>query len=205
MTKQEYIQIVHSQLSGVDPRDLSDAIVYLNEYFEEAGVENEQKVIEELGSPEKYAATIRADLVASVPPRIPRQMQARPASQNSVWKTLGILVLGICALPIALPLLIVVIVLIFVGVITLAMILLVFVMALVGAILTVGLCIFEFFSTLGQDLMVSLFLLGVVLTAFGAAILACLAIGWIIKVGFPALSRWVAKLYRKLRNREVRE
>lgn len=66
MTKQEYIQIVHSQLSGVDPRDLSDAIVYLNEYFEEAGVENEQKVIEELGSPEKYAATIRADLVASV-------------------------------------------------------------------------------------------------------------------------------------------
>ncbi len=34
MTKQEYIQIVHSQLSGVDPRDLSDAIVYLNEYFE---------------------------------------------------------------------------------------------------------------------------------------------------------------------------
>ncbi len=162
-------------------------------------------MIEELGSPEKYAATIRADLVASVPPRIPRQMQARPASQNSVWKTLGILVLGICALPIALPLLIVVIVLIFVGVITLAMILLAFVMALVGAIMTVGLCIFEFFSTLGQDLMVSLFLLGVVLTAFGAAILACLAIGWIIKVGFPALSRWVAKLYRKLRNREVRE
>ena len=49
--------------------------------------------------------------------------------------------------------------------------------------------------------MVSIFLLGIILTSVGAVILVFLAIGWIVKVGFPALSRGIARLYRKLRNR----
>ena len=35
---------------------------YYNDYFDDAGSENEEKVIEELGSPAKLAETIRAGI-----------------------------------------------------------------------------------------------------------------------------------------------
>jgi uncharacterized membrane protein len=38
---------------------------YYNEYFDDAGPENEQKVIEELGSPAQIAARIKADSAVS--------------------------------------------------------------------------------------------------------------------------------------------
>ncbi|WP_367276107.1 DUF1700 domain-containing protein, partial [uncultured Dubosiella sp.] len=94
MTKSEYIQIVQSRLSGLDRKDVSDALVYLNEYFEEAGAQHEQDVIAELGAPDQYAAIIRADLAANVPPRIPVAARTRE-SDHSAWKTIGIIVLGI--------------------------------------------------------------------------------------------------------------
>lgn len=202
MTKQQYIQIVQYQLNGLDVKDVSDALVYLNEYFEEAGPEHEQDVIAELGAPEKYAAFIRADLAANVPPRIPNAArQPQPQSAHSAWKTIGVIVLGIFALPIALPLAIAALALVFAAIVTVLALLFSLGMVLLALILAFFLCVYQFVMTLGTDFMVSIFLLGIILTSVGAVILVFLAIGWIVKVGFPALSRGIARLYRKLRNR----
>ncbi len=200
MTKSEYIQIVQSRLSGLDRKDVSDALVYLNEYFEEAGAQHEQDVIAELGAPDQYAAIIRADLAANVPPRIPVAARTRE-SDHSAWKTIGIIVLGICALPIALPLMIAVLALVFAAVVTMLALLFALGMCVLAFVLAFFACIYQFVVTLGTDGMVTLLLLGVILGSAGVVILTVLAIGWIVKVGFPALGRTVARLYRRLRNR----
>lgn len=200
MTKSEYIQIVQSRLSGLDRKDVSDALVYLNEYFEEAGAQHEQDVIAELGAPDQYAAIIRADLAANVPPRIPVAARTRE-SDHSAWKTIGIIVLGICALPIALPLMIAVLALVFAAVVTMLALLFALGMCVLAFVLAFFACIYQFVVTLGTDGMVTLFLLGVILGSAGVVILTVLAIGWIVEVGFPALGRTVARLYRRLRNR----
>lgn len=190
MTKNEYIQIVQSRLSGLDRKDVSDALVYLNEYFEEAGAQHEQDVIAELGAPDQYAAIIRADLAART-----------REGNHSAWKTIGIIVLGICALPIALPLMIAVLALVFAAVVTMLALLFALGMCVLAFVLAFFACIYQFVVTLGTDGMVTLFLLGVILGSAGVVILIVLAIGWIVKVGFPALGRTVARLYRRLRNR----
>ena len=49
-------------LGDIPESDRQDAIAYYQDYFDEAGPENEAQVIRELGSPEKVAATIKEDL-----------------------------------------------------------------------------------------------------------------------------------------------
>ena len=147
MTKNEYIQIVQSRLSGLDRKDVSDALVYLNEYFEEAGAQHEQDVIAELGAPDQYAAIIRADLAANVPPRIPVAARTREGN-HSAWKTIGIIVLGICALPIALPLMIAVLALVFAAVVTMLALLFALGMCVLAFVLAFFACIYQFVVTL---------------------------------------------------------
>ena len=65
MNRLEFIQQLERLLRDIPENDRLDAIAYYNDYFDEAGVENEAQVIRELGSPEKVAATIKVDLNAS--------------------------------------------------------------------------------------------------------------------------------------------
>ncbi len=62
MSKEAFIRRLRELLAGLPQSEASEAIQYYEDYFADAGVENEEKVIEELGSPEKVAANIRADL-----------------------------------------------------------------------------------------------------------------------------------------------
>ena len=65
MNRVEFIQQLERLLMDIPEHDRLDAIAYYNDYFDEAGIENEAQVIRELGSPEKVATTIKMDLNAS--------------------------------------------------------------------------------------------------------------------------------------------
>lgn len=65
MNRAEFMSQLNRLLWDIPESDRQDAIAYYNAYFDEAGVENEAKVIQELGSPGKVAATIKADLNSS--------------------------------------------------------------------------------------------------------------------------------------------
>jgi uncharacterized membrane protein len=56
MRKLEYL------LKDIPESERADALAYYNNYFDEAGVENEEQVIQELGSPEAVAQNILADM-----------------------------------------------------------------------------------------------------------------------------------------------
>ena len=60
MERKEYMERLE-QLLGVLPlEEREEALQYYHDYFDDAGVENEEKVIRELGTPEEVAAKIRA-------------------------------------------------------------------------------------------------------------------------------------------------
>lgn len=64
MNRQEFMAQLERLLWDIPENDRIDAIDYYNNYFDEAGAENEAKVIQELGSPGKVAAIIKADLAS---------------------------------------------------------------------------------------------------------------------------------------------
>lgn len=63
MNKTEYLNELSKYLKRVPKQDLDDALEYYEEYFEEAGEENEQKIIEELGTPKDLAKKIIIECV----------------------------------------------------------------------------------------------------------------------------------------------
>lgn len=65
MDRVEFMRQLECLLWDVPENDRLDAIAYYNNYFDEAGKENEMRVIQELGSPEKVAKIIKADLNAT--------------------------------------------------------------------------------------------------------------------------------------------
>ncbi|MGI5893381.1 MAG: DUF1700 domain-containing protein [Candidatus Merdivicinus sp.] len=58
MTRNEYLEALRKGLSSLPFQEQEDALQYYTEYFDDAGVEQEQQVIAELGSPEELARNI---------------------------------------------------------------------------------------------------------------------------------------------------
>lgn len=62
MNRQEFMKKLEVLLQGIPASEREDALAYYNDYFDEAGAENEYQVVLELGSPEAVAEKILADL-----------------------------------------------------------------------------------------------------------------------------------------------
>lgn len=62
MNKVGFMGQLESLLADVPAAEREEALQYYNDYFEDAGAENEQSVIESLGSPVKVAENIKAEL-----------------------------------------------------------------------------------------------------------------------------------------------
>ena len=62
MNRIEFIAELERLLQDISAEERNEAVQYYRDYFEDAGIENEQHIIEELGSPRKVADTIKAGL-----------------------------------------------------------------------------------------------------------------------------------------------
>lgn len=62
MDRKMFIRELEFLLQDIDDVERDEALQYYEDYFTEAGVENEQQVINDLGSPESVAAIIKAGL-----------------------------------------------------------------------------------------------------------------------------------------------
>ena len=62
MNRAEFMRRLAELLSDVPPMEREEAIQYYNDYFDDAGAENESGVIASLGTPEDLARTIKAGL-----------------------------------------------------------------------------------------------------------------------------------------------
>ncbi|MCI5595413.1 MAG: DUF1700 domain-containing protein [Lachnospiraceae bacterium] len=62
MNRREFLEQLERLLSDISAEEREEALAYYRNYFDDAGEENEDAVIQELGSPGKVAAIIKADL-----------------------------------------------------------------------------------------------------------------------------------------------
>ncbi|MGN0377164.1 MAG: DUF1700 domain-containing protein [Suilimivivens sp.] len=62
MSRWEFMRKLEELLSDISPSEREEALQYYNDYFNDAGRENEQSVIESLGSPEQVAKIVRDGL-----------------------------------------------------------------------------------------------------------------------------------------------
>jgi len=65
MNRVDFMKQLESLLQNISPAEREEALQYYNEYFNDAGEENEQDVIEALGNPAKVAENIKRDLYGS--------------------------------------------------------------------------------------------------------------------------------------------
>jgi uncharacterized membrane protein len=65
MNKNEFMRELEGLLLDISFEERQEALSYYENYFEDAGIEREQIIISELGSPAKVAAIIKADLGVS--------------------------------------------------------------------------------------------------------------------------------------------
>lgn len=62
MSRQEFMKELKYLLQDINDDEREEALSFYEDYFDEAGVDNEDKVIEELGEPSKVAAIIKDSL-----------------------------------------------------------------------------------------------------------------------------------------------
>ena len=103
MNKNQFLAELRHRLRNLPQAEVEGAIAYYTEYFDEAGEENQDSIIAELGSPAAMAAKIIGEYGlndAQAREQAPEEPKKRP-----FW----VVVTAICAAPIALPLAIAVI------------------------------------------------------------------------------------------------
>ena len=98
VNRHEFIKDLKKRLERLPFDEVKEAVDYYERYFDDAGEENEQTVLEGLGSPSEVAAQIIADFAVKENP-VKRGL-------SSAW----IVILAVFASPIALPLALVVVV-----------------------------------------------------------------------------------------------
>jgi len=188
MNRDEYISELQKRLAGLSDAEIADAIAYCEEYFNEA--QDEEKATQELGSPAKFAAQLKAEAV------IKETHSSTDRKASSSMKKLLWLLAGIFALPLALPLLLTACILVFVGVVLL------FVFAFVGMILFVA-CIYVGITSLitafmylkvPADMMMHI---GIACICIGAAWLSFGIIVWIMKRAMPYLIQKSSDFYHR--------
>ena len=124
MNKQEYMEQLKKRLKRLPGEDFERAVEYFEEYFAEAGVENEAKAIEDLGPVKEAADQIIMDMALDYSKEPVRDVKS---GFHGLW----VLFLALCAAPLALPLLLVGVVLVFTAIIIVATVL--FALLLVAA------------------------------------------------------------------------
>lgn len=65
MNRADFMNQLESLLQGIASSEREEALQYYNDYFDDAGQENEKEVIEALGNPARVAENIRRDLLDS--------------------------------------------------------------------------------------------------------------------------------------------
>ena len=193
MTRTEYIAKLTKYLRKLPQQDYEEAIEYFMEYFEEAGPENEARVIAELGTPKEAAHEVISRLLEE-------KIVEDKSSLRNKTTILWIAILAVLASPVALP------ILLFFLAILLTLILIIFAVIVTALALTFALLIsgvytfFTSFSLLSVSLASTLFGGGLGLLMFGGALLLLLISFEICKLIVKLIAlliKWLIKKGRK--------
>lgn len=215
MSRKAFMARLDELLADITEAEKEEALSYYEEYFEDAGPENEEEVISSLGSPEKVAATIKAGLSENAQEEGEFSETGYTNSYYDVKdevatinkrKGLGgigtggwviILILCLFALPILGPLLL--------GIAGTIFGILVAIAAVIFAVLVTGIALVVAavamvaagFATLFATPLVGVALIGAALLVAGIGILIAILGFWVVTKVIPPLFRGLVELIRK--------
>ena len=193
MTRTEYIAKLTKYLRKLPQKDYEEALEYFMEYFEEAGPENEARVIAELGTPKEAAHEVISRL-------LDEKIIEEKSSLRNKTTILWIAILAVLASPVALP------ILLFFLAMLLTLLVVIFAVIVTALALTFALLIsgvytfFTSFSLLSVSLASTLFGGGLGLLMFGGALLLLLISFEICKLIVKLITlliKWLIKKGRK--------
>ena len=193
MTRTEYIAKLTKYLRKLPQKDYEEALEYFMEYFEEAGPENEARVIAELGTPKEAAHEVISRLIEE-------KIVEDKSSLRNKTAILWIAILAVLASPVALP------ILLFFLAMIMTLLMIIFAVIVTALALTFALLIsgvytfFTSFSLLSVSLASTLFGGGLGLLMFGGALLLLLISFEICKLIVKLITlliKWLIKKGRK--------
>ena len=193
MTRTEYIAKLTKYLRKLPQKDYEEALEYFMEYFEEAGPENEARIIAELGTPKEAAHEVISRLLEE-------KIVEDKSSLRNKTAILWIAILAVLASPVALP------ILLFFLAMIMTLLMIIFAVIVTALALTFALLIsgvytfFTSFSLLSVSLASTLFGGGLGLLMFGGALLLLLISFEICKLIVKLITlliKWLIKKGRK--------
>ncbi len=192
MNRAKFMKRLRALLSDLEESERVEALSYYEEYFDDAGAENEQELIKSLGSPEKVAKSIKEGLNDS---------DGKEDDRNEV-RILLFLILALFALPILAPICIGVVAMIF-GIFGAAAAL-VCAVAIVGfALVIAGAAVFfSAFPSMFLSPAVGVLLIGLGFLLAGIGILLAILGIWIVGKVLPPIIRWIVRSIQKLFSRK---
>lgn len=226
MNRIEFITELESLLKEISEEERREAIQYYEDYFADAGIENEQHIIDELESPKKVAQTIKAGLQGKgeesseyretgytdtrfeekkTPANRENREENKSKTNNSLLKILLIIAIAIFTLPIIFPLALAGIAIIFAiavsGFAVLGtLVLLAIVVMICGFCVTI--CgILEMFHFPALALVV----MGGGILAFVVGLVATVLLVKACMIVFPILFRGLVNIFRKFVHRKERK
>lgn len=226
MNRIEFMTELAALLQDISVEERVEAMQYYNDYFDDAGEENEEKIIEELESPAKVAAEVKAGLKTqeddiseyretgytdtrfeSKESPAKREDTWQSATENSgeknpprtskVLKIILIIAIAICAFPVAVPLALGIFGVVFgLGVVVVAL----FAALLIGSV-AVAIAGVVLFVT-GLITLVTEFAIGLALTGSGMivtviGVIATVASVRLCIIVFPGIIRGIVWLCRR--------
>lgn len=109
MNRDEFMKELESLLWDIPEGERMEALNYYREYFEDAGEEKEQQVIEELGAPGEVARNIKEGLKENMESESENKLPAMPATEQQekengmpTWAIVLIVIGGIFMSPVLL-------------------------------------------------------------------------------------------------------
>lgn len=206
MNRVEYMTRLAALLQDVPVEERQEAMKYYNDYFDEAGEENEEKVSAELDSPEKVAAAIKAEIYGrnntdEIFQKEEHRIQKK--DENRWWKIVllivGSLVVLSVAGPIVLGLVLTAVAIVFSGFIAL----IAFVIA-AGCLAIAGIALFiGGLTQIASALPVAFILIGSGMILFAAGVVGVVLLVKFCFVAFPAMFHWIIKVSKKLFRRKA--
>ncbi len=214
MTKTEFLNQLASQLSDISPEEREEALSYYREYIEDAGLENEEALLQELGSPAKVASDIKKDICQKTSYTSDNQQNAviphgetytnNSNSEQGQTKSTSntnlilILIIAVLLCPIWIPLVITVVSLIFSVIVTVLSI--GFGIGISGiALLIVGVVLFALgIYNLFLSPFIGILLIGISMLIFALGILFTLFTGWICVKVLPWFIQQLSVLWHKI-------
>lgn len=204
MTRLEFFMALRGGLQKLPPDEIENAVRYYAEYLDDAGEENEQKALEELGDPIKIAQQINAeymvrDIVQYHPGKEDSSGERTGKKKNglsAIWIAILALFASPIALPIALALAIAAIsVVIAVGSVFLSLFIAIFAVFAAGlACVVAGVCVVFVHAPTGVALV------GAGLVLLGIGLFLFIPVSWLTRITFSGIARLISRTVTKRRS-----